>query len=1601
MVPTDSKVSGVNFLLFFVLLFLLLGTIRKMDFFDVWAKKGKDLGLTGEQLIQFAEKHSNDEAEREERRMNREHERGLAEMQRDEAEKQRDEAEKQRDEAERQRDEAEKQRLHEIDMEQRRQEKRNQGTEGQEQSHKGKQGYIPKLPPFQEDTDDIDSFLYRFEVHATSCEWEEEKWPLYVASLLKGSALSLYHSLAAGGAISWDSLKTELLKKFQCSEEGFRDKFRHVRPQVDESFTAFLTRSGHLLDRWVDLSETQKSYQGLRDLILREQILQSVSPELGTFLRERKISNAKEMCAVADQYREARPGKSFARKTSTQIFEANVSNEDYAQHAGDRFRGGRYTYQNQTRCAVHSHRGNPNQRGQEYTRGYPRTNRQTQRRPYYQRGQIRSKGTEQRQGCWNCGCIYHIRRDCPKLPWTNVCHAEESDEQVVCQCGCEKVGANLYSDKPEEGNVAALFTTRTPVTCSNVVDNRSHQGLEVEQCSVNGFTASLLRDTGCTTAGVKKSLVNDNQYTGKVQRCRSFGGNIETFPLANIDVITPYYEGKVLACVIEKPVTDLILGNLPGVRTATGGKSGSIIHEEAMVTTRAQAKVDQAPAKPVKIPQIDGLNVTPQELIELQKLDTSLEKAFGQVRPQEGTLDSHSHCFVLREGILTRIYQNDDGKVYQIEVPKKLRQTVLQVAHDLPMSGHFGVRRTLSRVLTHFHWPTVRKDVTEYCLSCDPCQRTLPRGRIPCAPLQPMPLISEPFKRIAIDLVGPIHPVSSSGHMYILTIVDVATRYPEAIPLRKIDSVTVAEALVSAFCRMGCPTEILSDCGTQMISDVMKEVHKLLGVKTVTTTPYHPQSNGLVERFNGTIKSMIKRVVQDQPKNWDRMIPSVLFAYRELPNASTGFSPFELMFGRQAKGPIFLLSKAWSGNSEKDEEKNVYQYVFDLKNRLDTACTLAKQHVAESADKYKTYADKKARARTLQIGQQVLVLLSDEKNKMLTKWKGPYKVVEKTSPVDYRIDMRGQLKLFHINMLKGYVQRKSQNVDDDVQGKEADQIRKKTSGQEIGAILVNANVGVCLSESEIVDWNVLIDHDFCKQESPAKTSSEDSRRTDANLCMFSGMYRGTACIGMVTETEGDIAFVPTVPTVKGETVADVHISSELDSDTVKEVENMLLEFSDIITDRPGKAVGVEPHRIILTDQTPVRKRPYPLPFSTRQTVEKEVRYMLELGVIEPSTSAYSSPVVLVSKSDGTVRFCIDYRALNAKTVFDSEPIPDIEELFCQLAGAAYFAKIDLTKGYWQIPISEDDKDKTAFQTPLGLFQWTRMPFGLQNAPATFARVMRQLELQKHGAVSFFDDILVHAFEMGQLLSRLKEILTKLKKYGLCVRPTKMLVGFKELDFLGHRLARGQIKPQEDKVKKIIDSKIPQTKKQVRALLGLMGYYRRYIPDFASKASALTDLTKGSSPRAVKWTEDCQRGVEEIQRVLLAKPVLMLPDLSQEFILRTDASATGMGGVLLQEKDGLLHPVKCISKKFSETQLRYSTIERECLAIVWALTTLARYLLGKEFILQTDHRPLTFLKASKTKNNRLLRWALIIQEYRFKVHPISGRLNVLADMLSRV
>ena len=326
----------------------------------------------------------------------------------------------------------------------------------------------------------------------------------------------------------------------------------------------------------------------------------------------------------------------------------------------------------------------------------------------------------------------------------------------------------------------------------------------------------------------------------------------------------------------------------------------------------------------------------------------------------------------------------------QLVVPMKYREAIMKLAHESLLSGHFSSRKTIDKIFHKFFWPKAGAEITRFCKTCHTCQKF--GTKVQKVPLVKMPVISEPFSRIAIDIVGPITPASDRKHKYILTIIDLATRYPEAVPLKNIDTVTIAESLVEVFCRVGVPKEILSDRGTQFKSDLMCKIHRILSIRAIFTSPHHAACNGTVERMNGVLKSMLKKVCVDNPTDWDRYIPAVLFAYREIPNDSLKFSPFELLYGRNVRGPLSILHELMTNSSIDEEVKTTYQYVLDLRTKLQETAKNAVKNANISANRYKEYFDRKAKPRKFVKGEEVLIMLPSNSNKFLMQWKGQYTV---------------------------------------------------------------------------------------------------------------------------------------------------------------------------------------------------------------------------------------------------------------------------------------------------------------------------------------------------------------------------------------------------------------------------------------------------------------------------------------------------------------------------------------------------------------------------------------------------------------------------------
>eukprot|EP00794_Sanderia_malayensis_P018389 gene18389-biopygen12333 len=424
------------------------------------------------------------------------------------------------------------------------------------------------------------------------------------------------------------------------------------------------------------------------------------------------------------------------------------------------------------------------------------------------------------------------------------------------------------------------------------------------------------------------------------------------------------------------------------------------------------------------------------------------------------------------------------------------------------------------------------------------------------------------------------------------------------------------------------------------------------------------------------------------------------------------------------------------------------------------------------------------------------------------------------------------------------------------------------------------------------------------------------------------------------------------------------------------------------------------HPIDVQGAQPVRQRPYRVPETKRKIIAQEVQKMLLSEVIQPSASPWSSPVVLIEKPNGEYRFCVDYRRLNAVTKKDAYPLPRIDETLDALGNAKVFTTIDLQSGFWQIPMKQEDREKTAFATHNGHYSFNVMPFGLANAPATFQRLMDLVLSGLHWThcLVYLDDVIVFAPTVEEHLKRLDVALDRIEKAGLTLKPAKCQWLRRSVKFLGHIVSEEGVTVDPAKVSSVKNFPIPQNKTDVRSFLGLTGYYRRFIADYASRSKPLVDLTK--KKRLFQWTKDADDVFQELKDCLISAPVLQCPDFSLQFKLYTDACDYGLGAVLAQETDDGEAVIAYASRILKPSEAKYAVLQKEALGIVWALKYFYPYLYGRHFTIVTDHRPLKWLKTMDAPNNLFARWISEIQGYDFDVIHRPGKLHGNADALSR-
>ena len=535
-----------------------------------------------------------------------------------------------------------------------------------------------------------------------------------------------------------------------------------------------------------------------------------------------------------------------------------------------------------------------------------------------------------------------------------------------------------------------------------------------------------------------------------------------------------------------------------------------------------------------------------------------------------------------------------------------------------------------------------------------------------------------------------------------------------------------------------------------------------------------------------------------------------------------------------------------------------------------------------------------------------------------------------------------------------------------------------------------------LCHYSIAQFNTKSSNDLQKSCGAPKELGElpDSHASNNNMYINNHIADPLCCatINRIhTSTERDIH----------QLISKIHIKQQHD-DLLK----LLFNFHNVFNTTKHNIANTPIHHVINTiPHSPPACKPYPQP-DTVEIMYKMIQEFINADLVTESHSPYAAPAFLVKKHDGTHRLVVDYKKLNLITIKDSSPLPNMEDTIRKLGeGYKYFSKLDLKSGFYQIPIREADKEKTAFITPFGLFQFNVLPMGLKNSPPTFQKVMTNtLAPCRQFALVYLDDIIVFSTTYDDHISHLNQVFIALNNRNFVLNPPKCELLVSQINYLGHTISQNIITPMKEKIQAILDINEPRLLSQANKFLGALSWYRKFLPNFAAIAApihAVTNLTKNNRNK-FSWRYAQSQAFKQLKQMLTSKPLFLhYPVHDKPLILTTDASGSGIGGVLQQDVEGHLHNLYYHSQLLTSCERKYSTIEKEALAIYKCFARMRPLLLGRQITIMTDHCPLCHIMNKTVKNARVDRIATLIQEYNIdKVVHINGRRNCLPDYLSR-
>ena len=797
------------------------------------------------------------------------------------------------------------------------------------------------------------------------------------------------------------------------------------------------------------------------------------------------------------------------------------------------------------------------------------------------------------------------------------------------------------------------------------------------------------------------------------------------------------------------------------------------------------------------------------------------------------------------------------------------------------------------------------------------------------------------------------------------------SRYVTAFELTAPTAKNVVDKLLIHCSYFGLPRYISFDCGTHFTSELTRACLERFGVSPRFHCPYNPRAAGLVERSNATLKQIISKLIADSPSSWHKILPFALWSIRTAINETLGISPHQAVFGQPAIGPLQLVCDHWTGRKPLplDLAQSPVQYLEQLEQKLQIAADYATEHAAREQSRYTHNYNLRSRDKSFEVGERVIYLRPSSTQKLTRTWIGPCEIVRKNSPYSYVIEFDGKKQWCHANHLRKYNERVTQAVSNSCGIVfEVDQDFGDIQTLELKGKEPNTHI---LKSSSIHDDRAMNEHTIQPNFTRVPNEIDESRDALPSTKLKESQLQH------LTESQRD------------------------------ELKKLLDDFPQCFSDKPGFCPYIEHTINVSPNFVPKRLKEYRIPEILKPEIQRQIDELLKNGFIRHSTSSMASPLVPVLKGpsgQGGVRLAIDFRYVNSFCQGDAIVLPHLSDAIQRVGASHYVTLADARSGYWQLSVRESDRWLTAFIFEGSLFEWCRTPFGLKTAGNTFCRCV-ELILQpiRDFSFAFVDDMTIGSENWFTHLVHLRLFLTELQKSGLTLSIEKCKFAQSEVRFVGHVVGSGHHRPDERKLESISTLTRPQTKKDIRKMLGFFNHFQPYIPHLAEQSAGFTDKLAKGKPNCIEWTHEDDVAFVQLKAALCesVKRNLYTARWGEPFGIYCDASHIAVGSQLIQWRDdGTEIPISFASSKLSGAQLSWAAVEKEAYAVIWALKKFRTWIFGAHITIFSDSNPLTFLTSSAPKSAKLTRWALALQQFDVTFKYTRGRDNIVADFLSR-